>query len=376
MMKKFLLALPLLLFIASGAFAQCPSQTPNVGFQVPNIGNTTNWGICWNGDLAMLDNLLGGSATFPVGTATAPINQHTNWVTANVAPQPVTNITGGHSGQTINIFCGVSDTFTSIVSSATINVPLTWNCSTSKSITLTYVGTVWNEVSRASASSGAIGGTIANEQIGFGVAPGSIGGSNNFLYKSLTGVQTILAPTLIFAAPTVTPAVAGTSTWGYTIIARQGNVNIATSAEGVTALGTATLSPTDKNVIAWPPVPGGTAYDIFLSTDPLMDANIGYLATVTGTTYTDTGTPSPNGSPILNPPESGFQDVRSGIHAGNMSWSDFLNIPNGGGGPYLSSIGLGMDSPINILIQESSTPPDHGLLTNAPDFTGANFIAY
>jgi len=148
--KRFLFALPLLLaFCAPGAFAQCPTQTPNVGFQIPNIGNTTTWGLCLNGDLSTLDNLLGGTATFPVGTATAPINQHANWITANVAPQVVTNITGGYSGQTISIFCGVSDTFTSIVSSATISLSGPFACPGSMSISLTYIGTVWTEVGRS-----------------------------------------------------------------------------------------------------------------------------------------------------------------------------------------------------------------------------------
>lgn len=149
LIHRFLWALPLLLFFCvPGAFAQCPSQTPNVQFQIPNIGNTTTWGLCLNGDLSTLDNLLGGTAVFPVGTATAPISQHTNWVTANTGSQTVTNITGGFPGQIINIFCGVSDTFTQITSSATISISSTWSCATQKSITLTYIGTVWTETGR------------------------------------------------------------------------------------------------------------------------------------------------------------------------------------------------------------------------------------
>lgn len=137
-----------LFFCASPARSQCPTQTPNVGFQVPNLGNVTTWGLCLNGDLSTLDNLLGGSAAFPVATATAPVNQHANWVTANVSPQTVTNITGGYAGQTIHIICGVSDTFTTIAASATINVATPWSCPASKSITLTYIGTVWTEIGR------------------------------------------------------------------------------------------------------------------------------------------------------------------------------------------------------------------------------------
>lgn len=168
MKLRFLWALPLLLILfAPGARAQCPSQTPNIGFQIPNIGNTTTWGLCINGDLSTLDNLLGGSATFPIGTTTPAINQHTNWSTANVSPVTVTNITGGFSGQTLKIICGVSDTFTAIATSATISLSAPWNCSTSKALSLTFIGTVWYETSRQLTLSSPVTGCSTNGGVAF-----------------------------------------------------------------------------------------------------------------------------------------------------------------------------------------------------------------
>jgi hypothetical protein len=203
---RLLWALPILFLFASSAFAQCPSQTPNVQFQVPNIGNTTTWGLCLNGDLTTLDNLLGGSAPLATGSATVAINQHTNWVTANTGPITITSIVNGYNGQTIQIFCGTGDTFTSIASSGTISLSSTWSCATSKSITLTLISSVWQELGRqgvltpvtgtspivvtgtviscptCNTSTATIGGSIASTQIGFGGGSNAISGNAGFTF--------------------------------------------------------------------------------------------------------------------------------------------------------------------------------------------------
>lgn len=120
--------------------------TPNVGFQIPAY-QQTNWQVPINFNFGKLDNLFGGSSGLPTG-ATPTIGGFTNYITGNTSTTTITNFVGGFPGQTIQIFCGTGDTFTQIASSATISVSGTFSCASSKSITLTYIGTVWKEVSR------------------------------------------------------------------------------------------------------------------------------------------------------------------------------------------------------------------------------------
>jgi len=173
-----------------------------------------------------------------------------------------------------------------------------------------------------------------------------------------------------FAAPTVTPAVSGSSTWGYTIIARNGTVDIATSAQGTTATGTATLSSINKNVIAWIPVPNATAYDVFVSISPVA---IGYLATVTSPSYTDTGTPAVSVPNLLTFNESGYSSIQPGLHVGNMSWADVWTIPN------INNYGaaLAFDSANTTLVEKTIKPAGSGNLPYANyGFAAGQFIAY
>jgi hypothetical protein len=219
-----------------------------------------------------------------------------------------------------------------------------------------------------------IGGTAAANQIAVGTASNTLGGSSSFLYNLQNGVQTIASPGLAFAAPTVTPANAGATTWGYTIVARQATVDIATSAQGTTATGTAALSGVNNNLVAWIAVPGATAYDVFLSTGPGAPTP-GYIATVNAPTvsYTDTGTPTTNGQSFLTPPETGFISLNSGFHGGNMSWSDVLNVA---GDILLTPGQFMMDSPVSELFKETATPASHGSLAPSADFTAGNFWAW
>lgn len=152
---KFSLLALLLLLSCGASYAQFPcTASPNIGFQVPNIGNTTTWGQCLNSDLGLLDSLLGGIAILPAGTATPSIIGNTNWQTSNVGAVTITNFLNGFQGQTIRVICSPTDTFTSISSSATIVLSSGWSCSSSQAITLTLIGTKWYENSRSGGGGG------------------------------------------------------------------------------------------------------------------------------------------------------------------------------------------------------------------------------
>ncbi len=178
-----------------------------------------------------------------------------------------------------------------------------------------------------------------------------------------------------FAAPTVTPAVLGSSTWGYTIVARQGTVNLAISAQGTTSTGTATLGTGgDQNVVTWAAVAGADHYDIFISTVP--SGNVGYVTTVTGTSFTDTGAIAvvAGVAGFLTFDESGFASIQQGMHIGNGSWNDVWQIPVG------SSFDLPAFTPsgqFNIIEIKTSKPAAHGSLPYSNEgFAAGNFIAY
>jgi hypothetical protein len=151
MMKLLRAAILLsLLWFCTGARAQINcTLTPNVGFQVPNIGATATWGPCLNGDLNTLDTLLGGLSTLtPTSTAPSVLNA-TNWLTANTSPVTITNFANGFPGQLIRLVCGPTDTFTQVVASANITLgSAAWSCARSTSLNLLLIGTVWTEVAR------------------------------------------------------------------------------------------------------------------------------------------------------------------------------------------------------------------------------------
>ncbi|HVI10243.1 MAG TPA: hypothetical protein VND65_18275 [Candidatus Binatia bacterium] len=121
---------------------------------VPLVVILASSGAFAQGISPRIDQLFAGSATLPTG-ATPAIDQHTNWTTANTGTTTITNITGGFSGQTIHIFCGSGDTFTSIAADANFSLLSTWSCPGSPSITLTLLGSVWTETGRQGPGLGA-----------------------------------------------------------------------------------------------------------------------------------------------------------------------------------------------------------------------------
>lgn len=164
------LLLLIALVCAGTASAQC-TPSASVGFQIP-ILHSTNWGGCMNGDMALLDSLLGGNGNLTVGSTTPFISGFNNWTTANTVSTTITNLTGGFPGQTVRIICGVGDTFTGIASSANMALASPWSCSNSTAITLTLIGTTWREVGRGSINTwGAIAGNSTNPNQGFVMTP-------------------------------------------------------------------------------------------------------------------------------------------------------------------------------------------------------------
>ena len=164
------------------ADAQSPcTQTTNVGFQLPNIGNTTNWGNCINYDIAKLDLILGGTQPIPQNAGQPTISASTNYTTQNISSTALTNFIGGYVGQSIRLFCGPTDTFTTMGSGANVSLGSPWSCATSSSISLTLVGSVWVETGRW--GGGGSGGSSIFQSFQFGTNTAISGNSN---YVQLT----------------------------------------------------------------------------------------------------------------------------------------------------------------------------------------------
>ena len=171
--------------VSAQALVPC-TLTQNVQFQIPNIGNTTNWGTCLNYDLNKLDVILGGAPILSVGATAPTISASGNYQTANTSSTPITNFIGGYPGQTIRIFCGSSDTFTSLSAGTYLGVASPWSCATSASISLTLIGSKWVETGRW--GGGSSGSSIfTSYQFG---SNSSITGSGNY-------VQTIATPSTV-----------------------------------------------------------------------------------------------------------------------------------------------------------------------------------
>jgi hypothetical protein len=145
---KKLAALFVLCLCASGAHAQC-SFSSYLGFQIPIAGAMANWAPCLNGDLTLIDSILGGTAILLPASTTPSVAGFTNWITANTGAVTITNFTSGFPGQRIVLLCGASDTYTALASNATLALISNWSCASAKSLTLVLIGTVWTETTRS-----------------------------------------------------------------------------------------------------------------------------------------------------------------------------------------------------------------------------------
>lgn len=193
---KSLMVLAILLSCSRSAKAQnffpC-TQSSNVGFWIPPIGNSTVWGSCINQDLQMLDTYLGGFQTLTPTSSSPSISGYTNWQTANTVTTTITSFLGGFPGQTIRIICGPGDVFTQIVNSSLISIVTTFSCSSSTGITLTYLNGVWYEVGRGGGGGGGSPGGL-NTAVQFNNSSAFGGDATNFFYNSTTHALTVSGP--------------------------------------------------------------------------------------------------------------------------------------------------------------------------------------
>ena len=107
---------------------------------------------------------------------------------------------------------------------------------------------------------------------------------------AVASVDAIYIPAAVsFAAPTVTPAVSGATTWTYLVVAKYQTWIICNSPAGYTSTGTASLSGVDFNTITWLAVPGATSYDIYRLFPVYSTGASGYIGTSTSLMFVDTG---------------------------------------------------------------------------------------
>jgi hypothetical protein len=144
------------LLAAYGAHAQV-TTTPNLGLQIPAY-QQNNWQVPINFDISLLDTIIGGAATLPAG-ATPTIGPQANWTTNNFTTTTITNFVGGTPQQNLRIFCGSSDTFTSIAASANISIPATFGCQPGNSVSFVLFGSVWYAYASTTATTG---GTVTS----------------------------------------------------------------------------------------------------------------------------------------------------------------------------------------------------------------------
>lgn len=214
------------------ALAHSQTTTPNLGMTIPATGQT-NWQVPMNTNLSTLDTALGGISNLPTG-ATPTITVTPNWLTGNSSSTTITNFIGGFPGQSIRIFCGASDTFTTIATGANISLATSWSCSSSKSIVLVLVGSVWTETARQ----------------------GGNGGVPTTTVSGLTAYRTKGQLAVVTDGSTATDCVTG---GGSNVVACQysGSAWSAVSASGASGVsslsnsdGTLTVSPTTGAVVA------------------------------------------------------------------------------------------------------------------------------
>ncbi len=187
-MRKFYLLLTLLcavLFYSPPSSTQ--STTQNIGLEIPAF-RAVNWQVQMDSNLTLLDAVIGGFQTLPIGTTPA-VPDSPIWVTANTSTTTITNFTGAYSGQRIQLLCGLGDTYTAVASSASINVTSTWSCSsTSKSLTLMYVNSSWWEVARSAGGGGGSPSIFTQFQFGGNTA---ITGTGNYIQLTTSSSSAI-----------------------------------------------------------------------------------------------------------------------------------------------------------------------------------------
>lgn len=87
----------------------------------------------------------------------------------------------------------------------------------------------------------------------------------------------------------------------YAIVARNATGTSKASAEGITLVGSASLTGTDFNELTWTPVPGAASYDIYRTQTEGLPSSTGLIANTSDTTLQDIGLPGDNAAvPTIN----------------------------------------------------------------------------
>ncbi len=151
------------------------------------------------------------------------------------------------------------------------------------------------------------------------------------------------------AAPTVTPlGTAGTTTYSYRITALDADGETLASVAGTTATGNAVLDATNYNQITWPAVLDATNYKVYGRT---AGTEL-YMATVSATSYDDTGTVVPAGAlPVSNTTARTIYVKHNQMQNGDIVYLEasgkveFMQVTAGptGTGPYSYTVTRNLD---------------------------------
>jgi hypothetical protein len=151
------------------------------------------------------------------------------------------------------------------------------------------------------------------------------------------------------SAPTVTPVgTPGTTTYSYRITATDTDGQTLASTAGTTTTGNAVLSATNYNHITWTAVTGASGYKVYGRTS----GGELYMATVTATSYDDTGAVTPAGAlPAANTTASTIYVKHNEMAVGDRvyletnSKVEFMAVTAGpnGTGPYSYTVTRDLD---------------------------------
>jgi hypothetical protein len=119
------------------------------------------------------------------------------------------------------------------------------------------------------------------------------------------------------AAPVISiGGTGGAVTWTYKVSALSGTGETAVGAAGSTAVGNATLSATNYNIVTWAQVPGATGYKVYRTAVGTSPTTTGYIGTTLLTSINDTGLAGDGAVPnVTNTSGQVFGDIRLSIQA-------------------------------------------------------------
>jgi hypothetical protein len=185
------------------------------------------------------------------------------------------------------------------------------------------------------------------------------------------------------AAPTVTPTNGAGTTYGYTIVARLGNLATDGPNEGLTAVGPAVLNGTDFNTVTWSAVTGATSYDVYRSTSNGTPATTGLIGNTAALLLVDNGLTADNGTtPYYS--SSGKLGVLPGAFFGVSESALNPNSQGQFGNPFVEISSKDFEEGLAIVAQGAMAPGKslHAITAtaillngNAPSTIGGQFTA-